>query len=247
MIRLRLRFEKTGPLRFTSHLDMVRIFHRCFAARGIPVAYSHGFHPHPRVSVGPSLKTGWEGMNEYLDLYLEKEVEGIEEECNLFLPKGLVITGSAVMPEEAPKLSVDIVAARFEVELRKSLPADDEEHAQDLTPAGGEEEAEHVSKRENSDGELNPLAPFKLQAEYERLSEKRRGEFSAEILDLALSEGLHTSTMEYLTTMKGGKCLAPDEVLKDVVGDPHSFATPIKVRRKELLVKRGSSLIPPLS
>lgn len=232
MIRLRLRFEKTGPLRFTSHLDMVRIFHRCFAARGIPVAYSHGFHPHPRVSFGPSLRTGWEGMNEYLDLYLEKEAEGIEEECNLFLPKGLVITGSAVMPEEAPKLSVDIVAARFEVELGKSLPAGDEEH---------------VSKREDSDGELNPLAPFKLQAEYERLREKRRGEFSAEILDLALSEGLHTSTMEYLTTMKGGKCLAPDEVLRDVVGDPHGFATPVKVRRKELLVKRGSSLIPPLS
>ena len=76
-MKLRIQFQKVGPVRFTSHKDTIRMFQRCFAACGIPVSYSEGFHPHMRMSFAPPLKTGWEGFEEYLDIQVEGPVGGV--------------------------------------------------------------------------------------------------------------------------------------------------------------------------
>lgn len=117
-MRLRLRFEKTGAVRFTSHKDVMRLFQRCFAACGVPVSYSEGYHPHMRMSFGPPLRTGWESRAEYLDLFVEKPAGSLAEDCNAFLPEGLRVTHVAALPPDAPKLAADLCAADYQVRVR---------------------------------------------------------------------------------------------------------------------------------
>ena len=66
--RVRMRYTKTGRVRFLSHLDFMTLFHRSCLRAGIPVAFSQGFNPHPKIAFGPALSVGIESEAEYLDL-----------------------------------------------------------------------------------------------------------------------------------------------------------------------------------
>ena len=117
MVRLRIKYEKRGPIRFTSHRDLLRIFRRCFAAGEIPVRFSQGFNPHPKFSFGPSLRTGWEGLDEYMDVFLETPIDDAVSRCNTHLPDGFRVIETARVSESVPKLSADVKAARYGVVL----------------------------------------------------------------------------------------------------------------------------------
>lgn len=75
-MRLRIRFSKIGKIRFTSHRDTARIWERGLRRAGLPVAYSEGFTPRPRISFGLALPTGYESEAEYLDVELDEEDAG---------------------------------------------------------------------------------------------------------------------------------------------------------------------------
>src|SRR5207248_4594902 len=68
--RVRLRFTKTGKIRWTSHRDVARMWERAFRRVRLPLAYTQGFSPRPKVSFGLALPTGHESVAEYLDLEL---------------------------------------------------------------------------------------------------------------------------------------------------------------------------------
>jgi Uncharacterized protein conserved in bacteria (DUF2344) len=68
--RLRVRYSKTGKVRFTSHRDVVRMWERGLRRSGLPVAWSEGYSPRPLISFGHALPTGAESLAEYLDLSL---------------------------------------------------------------------------------------------------------------------------------------------------------------------------------
>ena len=76
-MRLRIRFSKIGKIRFTSHRDTARIWERGLRRAGLPVAYSEGFTPRPRISFGLALPTGYESEAEYLDVELAEEAAGL--------------------------------------------------------------------------------------------------------------------------------------------------------------------------
>lgn len=76
-MRLRIRFSKIGKIRFTSHRDTARIWERGLRRAGLPVAYSEGFTPRPRISFGLALPTGYESEAEYLDVELDGEAAGL--------------------------------------------------------------------------------------------------------------------------------------------------------------------------
>ncbi len=76
-MRLRIRFSKLGKIRFTSHRDTARIWERGLRRAGLPVAYSEGFTPRPRISFGLALPTGYESEAEYLDVELDEEAAGL--------------------------------------------------------------------------------------------------------------------------------------------------------------------------
>ena len=71
----RVKYRKRGMLRFLSHLDVVRSFNRAVHRAQLPMAYSQGFHPMPRISMGPALPVGISGESELCDLELRTWVE----------------------------------------------------------------------------------------------------------------------------------------------------------------------------
>ena len=72
--RLRVRYAKRGRLRFTSHRDFSRAFERAVFRARVPMAYSSGFNPHPRISYAGAAPTGSASEAEYLELALAEVV-----------------------------------------------------------------------------------------------------------------------------------------------------------------------------
>jgi radical SAM-linked protein len=73
--RLRIRYAKRGPMRFTSHRDFARAFERAVRRAGLPVAYSQGFTPHPKISYASAAPTGTASEAEYLEIALHAPVD----------------------------------------------------------------------------------------------------------------------------------------------------------------------------
>src|SRR4051794_15162312 len=75
--RLRVRYAKRGRLRFTSHRDFSRAFERAVFRARLPMAYSSGFNPHPRISYAGAAPTGSASEAEYLEIALAEKVEPV--------------------------------------------------------------------------------------------------------------------------------------------------------------------------
>jgi radical SAM-linked protein len=73
--RIRIRYAKRGPLRFTSHRDFARAFERAIQRAGVPIAYSQGFTPHPKISYASAAPTGVASEAEYLEIALRERVD----------------------------------------------------------------------------------------------------------------------------------------------------------------------------
>ncbi len=89
--KLRLRYAKRGRLRFTSHRDFQRAFERAIRRANVPIAYSAGFSPHPKVSYANAASTGTESEAEYLEIGLSerRDPEAIRAALDQALPPGL--------------------------------------------------------------------------------------------------------------------------------------------------------------
>ena len=89
--RLRIRYAKRGRLRFTSHRDFSRAFERAVFRARIPMAYSSGFNPHPRISYAGAAPTGSASEAEYLEIALAQEVDpaAVHAALDEALPDGL--------------------------------------------------------------------------------------------------------------------------------------------------------------
>lgn len=89
--RLRIRYAKRGRLRFTSHRDFRRAFERALFRARVPMAYSSGFNPHPRISYAGASPTGAASEAEYLEIGLSEVVdpEVVRRDLDASLPDGL--------------------------------------------------------------------------------------------------------------------------------------------------------------
>ncbi|MET0136058.1 MAG: TIGR03936 family radical SAM-associated protein, partial [Kibdelosporangium sp.] len=75
MQKLRLRYAKRGRLRFTSHRDIARAFERALRRSGVPMAFSQGFNPHPKISWIGAAPTGAASEAEYVEIQLIEPME----------------------------------------------------------------------------------------------------------------------------------------------------------------------------
>ncbi|MCU7824826.1 TIGR03936 family radical SAM-associated protein [Kitasatospora sp. DSM 101779] len=93
MQRIRLRYTKRGRLRFTSHRDFQRAFERALRRSAVPMAYSAGFTPHPKVSYANAAPTGVASEAEYLEIGLAeaRDPEELRAQLDESLPPGLDI------------------------------------------------------------------------------------------------------------------------------------------------------------
>jgi radical SAM-linked protein len=73
-MRLRITFRKTDAMRFTGHLDLHRTWERTFRRAGLPLAYSHGFHPQPRINLACALPLGFTSQSEVADVWIENNL-----------------------------------------------------------------------------------------------------------------------------------------------------------------------------
>lgn len=94
MLKVRMRYEKTGSASYMSHLDLMRVFRRSFTRASIPLVYSQGFNPHPYFSVPLPLPTGFESRCELLDFDTAWDAlpADLLERMNAALPSGVVGT-----------------------------------------------------------------------------------------------------------------------------------------------------------
>ena len=89
--RLRIRYAKRGRLRFTSHRDFSRAFERAIFRARLPMAYSSGFNPHPRISYAGAAPTGSASEAEYLEIGLAEALDpaAVRAALEEALPDGL--------------------------------------------------------------------------------------------------------------------------------------------------------------
>jgi radical SAM-linked protein len=118
--RVRLRYAKRGPLRFTSHRDFARAFERALLRAAVPIAYSQGFSPHPKISYASAAPTGVASEAEYLELGLRRRVEPgwLREALDKALSPGLDILDAVESPlNGGGSLADKIDASVWRIEL----------------------------------------------------------------------------------------------------------------------------------
>lgn len=147
--RLRIRYAKRGRLRFTSHRDFSRAFERAVFRARVPMAYSSGFNPHPRISYAGAAPTGSASEAEYLEIALAQVVDpaGVHALLDEALPPGLDVL-EVVDPAErglVGSLSDGLVASRWRLDL--AVPADVLEPAVAAFLAAESVEVERMTKK----------------------------------------------------------------------------------------------------
>jgi radical SAM-linked protein len=115
--RIRVRFAKRGRLRFLSHRDVARSVERAVRRAGIPVAHSHGFSPHPRLSWIGAAPTGAASEAEYLEIGLTRPLDpaSLAAALDAALPEGLDVLAAAAA--EGSPLAERIDASEWRIEV----------------------------------------------------------------------------------------------------------------------------------
>ncbi len=119
MQRLRIRFSRGEELKFISHLDVMRLWQRAFNRASIPIAYSEGFNPHPRISLAAPLAVGVTSEAELMDIVVARQVSPhwFTATMNQALPSGIRIAQVYSMLLELPSLQSQVSYAEYRVEL----------------------------------------------------------------------------------------------------------------------------------
>jgi radical SAM family uncharacterized protein/radical SAM-linked protein len=126
---VRVRYAKQGRLVALSHLELMHTLLRSVRRAGLPVAFSQGFHPKPRVSFGPALPVGVESLCEHLDLELvgPADARQVGDRLARELPPGLTVLSAELIDPKAPSISESQRAVHYRAEFprrRQALPAD---------------------------------------------------------------------------------------------------------------------------
>ena len=121
--RLRIRYAKRGRLRFTSHRDFSRAFERAIFRARVPMAYSSGFNPHPRISYAGAAPTGSASEAEYLEIGLAEVVDphAVRELLEEALPTGLDVL--EVVESPGGSLADRLQASRWRIDLQAPAEA----------------------------------------------------------------------------------------------------------------------------
>jgi radical SAM family uncharacterized protein/radical SAM-linked protein len=117
--KIRFEFQKVGELRFLSHLELMRALSRALRRAGIPLAFTQGFNPQPRLSLAQALAVGIEGRRELgeVELVQRMEPEELLTAWNRQLPPELKILRSWEVPLNGPSLSAGVRGAVYHIQL----------------------------------------------------------------------------------------------------------------------------------
>lgn len=120
----RISFRKFGLSRFLSHLEISAAFVRALRRSGLPLSYSAGFHPHPKISFSTATAVGMESQEEYVDvaagIYADN-LTSLKKIINLALPAGIEITDINTLAPGAQSLAQSLYGFIYEIHLPKDI------------------------------------------------------------------------------------------------------------------------------
>ena len=127
-MRLRITFSKTGSLRYTGHLDLQTVWERTARRAGLSLAYTHGFHPGPKIQIASALPLGIAGNAEIVDLWLDShpgQAAETKKRLQAGAPPGLTILQVGTVDEHGPALQTQVVSAEYRVTLLEAASGSD--------------------------------------------------------------------------------------------------------------------------
>ncbi len=121
-MRVRATFAKTSAMRYTGHLDVQRAWERALRRGNLPLAYSKGFKPHPKLNLTAPLPLGFTGTHEMIDIWLDERLplDALKTNIASALPPGLQISALIEVPIYGPKLPNLLTDAIYTVTLLKA-------------------------------------------------------------------------------------------------------------------------------
>jgi len=124
VIRLRITFAKTPAMRYTGHLDLHRAWERSFRRAGLPLAYSQGFNPHPRLNLASALPLGFTGEAELIDAWLSEDLPLPEVQSALqrALPPGIQLAHVESVDLHLPALQTELEASEYRITFLEPFP-----------------------------------------------------------------------------------------------------------------------------
>lgn len=223
-MKLRMRFEKGDAVKFISHLDMLRVFERAMRRANLPVAFSQGFNPRPKVSFTPALSVGVTSSGEYMDIELSEEIDAQEMlyRLNRSLPKGLRVIEAGYAKD------ISLSALNCAIYLVDVIIQDTSKQAIDraLRVLLGKKEI-LLEKKSKSKTKLINIAPLIYNiCIVENIDDKVK--FS---MELAIGQQGSTSPQQVIAELE--KILSKEIIMK-------------KVHRRELFLKKDEEKLFPL-
>ena len=216
--RYRVRYAKAGALRHLSHLELGAALTRAMRRAALPLRYSQGFNPRPKVTFGPALPVGSEGYGEWLEVELceRRSAPAVAEQLAAALPAGLEILEVVAVDVQAPSLATEISLATYEIDLPPTLAA----------------EVARLPER--------LAAATALVVVRERKGKVKEVDLLPWVVALAVAG----ARVELTLRVESGGSTRPTELLAALLGDRYPGDFTVRVVRTGLLAADGSSLTP---
>lgn len=134
MMKKRIYFDKYEDMRFISHLDLLRFLERLFKKVNLPIKYSNGFHPRPKMSFGNPISLGTEAFGEIMDLELEEDLSNAEvferlnstEILGFRVQKVEELEGKGNIAEEYPYIKYSVEGSSSSIDTLEKLLSQEE-------------------------------------------------------------------------------------------------------------------------
>ena len=125
MQRIRVIYSKGEELRYTGNLDMHKVWERTFRRADLPLAYSQGFHPQPKIHQACPLPLGFISAHEVLDFWLnsEDDLDAIKEKLNQTIQPGITLLSLSSMPLDAKPLQTLVRSSVYSIRIENNEDA----------------------------------------------------------------------------------------------------------------------------
>jgi len=219
-----MKFEKQEPVKFISHLDLSRAFERAFRRAALPLAFSKGFTPRPKISFSTALPVGTTSSGEYMDVEFNANIspEEVMYRLNAVLPMGIKIL-KAARAEDKPDLSL-FNGARYKVLISGIYGKQDLERAINSLLNMDQILVTKVTKKKTRQIDIAPLIY--------NISLKKTDEQKA-LLEMELATGQEGNLVPTVVVTELSKLLDVELEIEDI-------------HREDLFLKRDENKIYPL-
>lgn len=227
MVKIHYQFKRSTPLRFLSHLDQQRLFQRAFRRANIPIEYSQGFNPHPKMSFALAMSVGLTSDGEYGEVIVSEDMNCDEfvSRMNVALPNGLEIVSAKVCGEGVESLSASLSKSFYHIKV-KLVPGADFAKIKESIQSYLESSAILIKKR-NKKGKFveKDIRPF------------------IESILVSEDEENDMVNVNMILVYIDQQCVKPERVLESINnqnGDIFLINPTIEIHREKLLIRADS-------